>query len=190
MTNKLKVTAEQKAALDTYTSTDYGNSLEEYVNFKDCWSNTYLPLTELSLDEMATALYVGYEVEEDKFKVGDWVTPRVSGRDLSTENDIKVAQIVGVDGYYEINDCGGIFTHDYLRLATPNEVFWAKLGRKTNELRYGDVIVSGLSCLYRITEEAEFADETTMEDAGHRLGRGTISKIFPVESELKMPAKE
>lgn len=191
MTNKLQVTSEQFHALGKYIENN-GSSLTRFVEGRQSWRNRYAPIKDLTIDEMATALYVGYEIAVvvPEFKVGDWVTQMNAGAVLSMGRDVIVSQVVSIGGYIELNDVPGVFTADYLRLATPNEIFWAELGRGTNELRYGDAILIGKNVIYRITEEAKGFDEVTMEDAGHRLGSGSITKIFPVESMLEMPLKE
>ena len=68
MTTKLQVTAEQKKALDTYV--EYaGRSLREYENHRHGWQDSYIPLKTLSFDDMATALYVGYEIKKPTLSI-------------------------------------------------------------------------------------------------------------------------
>ena len=187
MTNKLQVTAEQKTALDTYV--EYaGRSLREYENHRHGWQDSYVPLKTLSFDEMATALYVGYEVPVPKIKVGDWVTPVRADKWLSNNPDIRYAEVTKLHtSTLYLKDCAGTFTYDYVRLATPNEVFWAKMGRKENEVRIGDIVVDDDGSLYRVVASGAFIDEISIEDAVELSEAGEIYTIYPAESAVEFP---
>ena len=189
MTNtqtKLQVTAEQKTALDLYTDS-HGTTLFNFENYRTTWTNVYKPIKDLSLDDMAKALYVGYEVPAPKFEVGDWVTPINPDNLLSTYTGARVAKIEKSGNYLELENVGGIFTRDYVRHATPNEVFWAKMGRKENEVRVGDIIVDDDGSLYRVVASGAFIDEISVEDAVELSEAGEIYTIYPAESAVEFP---
>jgi hypothetical protein len=189
MTNtqtKLQVTAEQKTALDLYIDS-HGTKLWKFENDRDTWTNVYKSIKNLSFDEMATALYVGYEVPAPKIKVGDWVVP-AKAEWLSSSRGIKCAEVETADrNTMRLKGCDGPYTYDFVRLATPNEVFWAKMGRKENEVRVGDIIVDDDGSLYRVVDSGAFIDEISIEDAVELSEAGEIYTIYPAESAVEFP---
>src|SRR5690625_7963427 len=68
---KVKLTQEQADAIERGIKI-YGKSRIMNVHALDGWVGNLNDLNGLTKDEIARALYVGYEVESE-FKVGDWV---------------------------------------------------------------------------------------------------------------------
>lgn len=125
MGGKLKVTAKQSTALDVFKS--YGNTLQFFLNIKQ-WGNTYQPIREFSIDMMARAIYIGYEIEQPPpFTIKQWAT-----RNYTMEKDDEgwlkgyTFQIVSIeDGMaYEKSGRGHCLTA--LRYSTKEE---AKMNR-------------------------------------------------------------
>ena len=187
MTNKLQVTAEQKTALDLYTEV-HGTALSNFEKYRTTWTNEYKTIKELSFDDMAKALYVGYEVSKPKIKVGDWVTTINPDEWLSRSHGIRFAEVETTSRItMNLKGLDGPYTYDFVRLATPNEVFWAKMGRKENEVRVGDIIVDDDGSLYRVVASGAFIDEISIEDAVELSEAGEIYTIYPAESAVEFP---
>jgi hypothetical protein len=95
-TTKLQVTAEQKKALDTYV--EYaGRSLREYENHRHGWQDSYIPLKTLSFDDMATALYVGYEIKKPTLSIShqavkDYFDVLVDREDMTERSGVHGGQ--------------------------------------------------------------------------------------------------
>src|SRR5690625_2379411 len=107
------------------------------VHELDGWVGNLNDLNGLTNDEIARALYVGYEVESE-FKVGDWVYH------VFRE---KVGIVTYVDDDYVKFD--GVFNGDfhYFRHATPEEIakekerrWWQKHYRDVWEIKLRDLL--------------------------------------------------
>jgi len=95
-------------------------------------------LQSLSLDQLARAIYVGYEVEE-KFEVGGFVVNMHDGTVLKVINKITESGT-----YYEVVRCGSglkeSIHRDRLRHATPTEIAEEekrRMDKKINEIWIG-----------------------------------------------------
>ena len=95
-------------------------------------------LQSLTLDELAQALYVGYEVEE-QFKVGDFV---VYAHDGTVWEVVK--KKTGGNTHHDIIGCKGKFKHsvhrDHIRHATESEIAGEekrRMDKKINEIWIG-----------------------------------------------------
>lgn len=62
---KVKVTSEEKEALDTFLSTNsnIGENITYYVNYSKSFSNAYKPLKDMGLEKFVKCLMDGYELE-------------------------------------------------------------------------------------------------------------------------------
>lgn len=135
---KVKVTQEQADAIDLFTFT--GNTLEGFSRKRKSFSNAFKSIKELTVDEMAKALFIGYEVEPE-FKVGDWV---------SYDNGIAgwmTKVVVQIEGSYLHLTPTGMLLKKFARHATAEEIakekqhrWWNSHGREVWELRRGDII--------------------------------------------------
>lgn len=140
---KVKITQKQADLIDIRIergSKGMENMLAHHV--VDSWTGAgYECLNALSVSDLARALYVGYEVEQE-FKIGEWVV---------RNNDGIISQITNID--YSVNRHGGIFTDRYtgwftstcFRHATDEEIarektrrWWASHDRYVWGLKNGD----------------------------------------------------
>ena len=82
---KIIVTQEQADRINYFRKDDEGkgDAIRYHLNTWLAPVNTCL--NELTLDELARAIYVGYEVEE-KFKVGDWLVNNRNGMIFQIED--------------------------------------------------------------------------------------------------------
>src|SRR5699024_245521 len=120
----------------------YGKSRIMNDHEADGWVGNLVNLNGITKDEMARALYIGYEVEET-FKVDDWVTS-VSGATC------QITKIRGEEVWGQWNRL--TVTENYIkkvnvRHATPEEIskekqrrWWARHGREVWELKVNDEI--------------------------------------------------
>jgi len=101
------------------------------------------PLQSLTLDELARAIYVGYEVEE-KFKQGEWVVvtfklhTTIYGKTKKI-TDVKKSCSVGDDIYFELDGKGAVYQNE-IRHATESEIAGeekSRMDKKINEIWIG-----------------------------------------------------
>ncbi|MGJ9460085.1 hypothetical protein [Oceanobacillus sp. CF4.6] len=144
MSVKTKVTAEQKKAIEwalKYSPMykDNPNELLQRHGFSKYdepgFESPLKSLNELNTLSLAKALTIGYEVEPE-FKVGDWITHKLTG---------DIGKVTKTDPLRVDNGMGG-YSGGY-RYSTPEEIeqekerrWWDKLGRKVNEFKMTDVI--------------------------------------------------
>src|SRR5690625_1796231 len=141
---KVKITQEQANDIKSITSLFDKSDLLARQAKADPWDR-YKTLNKLSLDEMARALYVGYEVELE-FKEGDWIY---------REWDGKVSQITKID--HLVNKrwviCTDIYPvwliKDEVRHATAEEIatekqrrWWARHDRDVWSLDLYDCVIN------------------------------------------------
>ena len=141
MTEKVVLTREQAEAIERGIKI-YGKSRIMNDHEADGWVGNLVNLNGITKDEMARALYIGYEVEET-FKVDDWVTS-VSGATC------QITKIRGEEVWGQWNRL--TVTENYIkkvnvRHATPEEIskekqrrWWARHGREVWELKVNDEI--------------------------------------------------
>ena len=100
-------------------------------------------LQSLSLDKLARALYVGYEVEE-KFKQGEWVVvtfklhTTIHGKTKKI-TDVNKSCSVGDDIYFELDGKGVVYQNE-IRHATESEIAGeekSRMDKKINEIWIG-----------------------------------------------------
>src|SRR5690625_4883696 len=135
---KVKITPEQAKEIEEISEGSQPFIVSYHAKGILAWEH----LSELSLDELIRALYIGYEVEPE-FKVGDWVV----------WDEIKIiGQLVEIDSVLRVDsidyDVPQSVKLDELRHATPSEIaeekerrWWAKHGRNLWELRKGDLLI-------------------------------------------------
>ena len=143
---KVKLTRPQAAAIERIKSNSVQFNIEKHES--KSWRDLS-GLNDLSTEELALALFIGYEIKEE-FKVGDWVI-----HDNKTIGKVKkiVNDVITIDvelGY--LRDDGEIAYVNtlarYFRHATPEEIeeekerrWWTKHSRKPWELKVGDVLI-------------------------------------------------
>lgn len=160
MIEKVKVSQEIAEALGIRLGKGIpSNILKHHIT--DGWSNPInKALNDLSVDDLARALYIGYEVEPE-YKKGDFVVN-------TRENTIYEVYSDGRNDCYHMERDGEEYHHihkDYLRHATESEIaqekerrFFARYGRKPWELREGDVLQNKHTGLAHIRVVAEIVD--------------------------------
>ena len=138
---KVKLTQEQADAIERGIKI-YGKSRIMNDHALDGWVGNLNDLNGLTKDEIARALYVGYEVVPE-FKVGDWVYVEAPKEELPNVYKIMNTEryIVNLDRLY------GKHKKSDIRHATPKEIaeekerrWWVKHGRDVWELKEGDVL--------------------------------------------------
>jgi len=111
--------------------------LEFYV--KHTFSSS-ICLQSLTLDELARAIYVGYEVEEE-FEQGEWVVvtfelhTTIYGKTKKI-TDVKKSCSVGDDIYFELDGKGAVYQNE-IRHATESEIAEeekSRMDKKINEI--------------------------------------------------------
>lgn len=94
-------------------------------------------LQELSLDELARAIYVGYEVEEE-FSKGDWVVvtfelhTTIYGK-IKKITDVKDSLAAGHDVYFNLEGDGVVYQNE-IRHATESEIVQEEARRMDKKL--------------------------------------------------------
>lgn len=141
---KVVLTAEQAESIERYLN-DVCPNKEKLLRKQSegVWydpRNT--PMNALSLECMAKALYIGYEIEKPKFQPGDKVIRRSSNKihTLHSKRDMPI--VFGTTKVWNVGEGHTWIGESEFRHATPEEIYWLEtLGRdKVRELRKGDVI--------------------------------------------------
>lgn len=185
MTEKVKLTREQAASIKLAVA-DYGsNTVLDMHAENPYWITKLSSLNTLSPNELARALYIGYEIEEE-YKVGDWV--RIVSDVHQTKNEtrkvteIKKSHAAREDVHYKL-DGRGVYFKSYIRHATPEEIKaeqerrqWAKISREVGEFRDGDVGVMNNIMVTRITD---------IEMIKECYEQKCLLGIYPVESFIE-----
>lgn len=144
MTEKVKITAEQANAIELYltrhsASTLINNHAKSTYNNGWLVDGEYYALNSLTQSVMAKALYIGYEVEPEPCRVGDWLYDPGSeiigevGEDLVIWGDGIKSTRVYVEKLLKSND---------IRHATPEEIQAEKerRNRKWAGIEEGDIL--------------------------------------------------
>src|SRR5690625_3369880 len=138
--SKVKLTKEQAEEIKKIEDVDYA------INILSLSKRPDNPLAELSIAEVARALYIGYEVEPE-FKVGDWVV-HVHGY-IGKITKITNKGVVFIDAKMGNGRFVNTFPVHY-RHATSEEIakekewrFFARHGRKPWELKIFDILHGG-----------------------------------------------
>ena len=125
------------------------NMLEHHV--VDSWTGAGNEcLNALSVSELARALYVGYEVEEE-FKEGDWVTAmhRTGIKSIGRVIDVVDGKVYAIwttfgedvttgHGHYGLSNVEHATDEEIAREKTRR--WWAKHDRQPWEIREGDIL--------------------------------------------------
>lgn len=135
---KVIVTQEQGRAFEAIANGYEKDSIMDGVGF--VWHEELEPLNDLRPSEIARALYVGYEVELD-IKEGDYVVNE--NGTIGIVKEIKKVRYGGLltgrwlTGTKSVMSCPISFIE---RLATDEEIIFAKKGRVVWELRERDIL--------------------------------------------------
>ena len=163
---KVKLTRPQAAAIERIKSNSVQFNIEKHES--KSWRDLS-GLNDLSTEELALALFIGYEIKEE-FKVGDWVIHDIKkiGKVKKINDDVIT---IDVELGYTRNNGELAYVNTlarYFRHATPEEIakekerrWWTKHNRKPWELKMGDVLIyeESLSELPEVIEIVEVADD-------------------------------
>lgn len=89
---KLKVTKEVARALDSYKKV--GLTVEDFARFRGNWTGDIKAVRSLTVDDLARALYVGYEVEKTPEELRDIAHGKIRDYYNKIERDEKWADLV------------------------------------------------------------------------------------------------
>lgn len=182
---KIKVTQAQADAIEGLSHVvSRDNIMNHHREIRSNNGASWFRLKELSAADLARALYIGYEVEEE-YKVGDWVAfIKLSGDHIISKVKSVSAEEVMTD-HVSSNGYKQKFYKETIRHASPEEIkeelerrAWESISRKVNDWKYGDC--------YRMSGRQEDVYLVDCEDseimAKERYKRGIILGIYPVES--------
>ena len=164
---KVKLTRPQAAAIERIKSNSVQFNIEKHES--KSWRDLS-GLNDLSTEELALALFIGYEIKEE-FKVGDWVIHDIKkiGKVKKINDDVIT---IDVELGYTRNNGELAYVNTlarYFRHATPEEIaeekerrWWTKHSRKPWELKVGDVLIyeDSLLDLPEIIEIVKVEDDT------------------------------
>ena len=146
------------------------------------WLGEAKVLTGMHPDTLIRALYVGYEIEQPKFEVGDWAI-RISAFDNDMEffDGKRPFKIVKLHSNVVEDKNGRSHGHNYIRHATKEELFWAKLGRNFRQFRWDDCLVLRNGETFRVlSDRCEVYAENHFE-------KSNVLSFYPAESRVKFP---
>lgn len=166
MTNKIQLTRVQ--ANDVKRFKEFGHSLAAFALSRESFGDFYESLHNLTLDEMARALYEpgSYELA---FVLGDLLTV------INTQYTFRLIEHIRSEEGYVVDKDGKMHLLSSLRHATAEEKFWFDMGRKFLEVREGDVV---LSTDDELTDTREHVKQIVREG---------FKYYYPVEARLELP---
>lgn len=175
MSEKVILTKEQAEAINFFNnSTDTFDYLAARKTMGELFHFDYKPFNNMSLDDIAKALYSGYEIEQTKFEVGDWVIYKYDTATIMTTRIIDIqyehnrVQFENVSGWKAI--------HDIERHVTKEEIFWAELGREVGEFRLGDAYCHNHDYIYTVDVEER------IERVQNFYKENRLTGFYPAES--------
>ncbi|MDX1769926.1 MAG: hypothetical protein R3328_00225 [Planococcaceae bacterium] len=154
--SKVVLTKEQGEAIEVLKSAprDHWGYVAERMKEKS-FSHDYEPFNHMMLDDVIKAYYEGYEIEQPKFEVGDWVVRKGKVQQIKF---VLASCAIGQEFYYETDKIGVVYKSE-IRHATKEEIFWAELGREVGEFKKGDVVVTnGFNSSYKLESKQDFLD--------------------------------
>jgi len=186
---KVKLTKEQEKAIQerkfNYFETDEFLIDFQYFIHSDSnkddtsYCNEHECLNDITPIDLAKALLVGYEIEQPKFKVGDWVlykydsATRMTTKIIDIQYEHNRVQFENVSGWKAI--------HEIERLVTKEEIFWAELGREYREFRNDDIIILQGELGFKIHHGRQ------VSVAINQWEKGKVTGIYPAESFKPFP---
>jgi len=194
MMKKIKLTLEQATAIEKWLE-NYGDDKEELLRLhagNGIWSKYSIAMNELSLSDMAKALFVGYEVGFQVFQVGDWIVNRHGSVGLVEEiiNDNYCGNWYTIDGYFICSMC--VYkTTSSLRKATSEETkkvkllpLWKEIVRDAGEFKIGDIIELDNQLGFKIYYDSQ------IETAKEQYEAGNVTGFYPAESFVSLSGDE
>lgn len=176
---KVVVTLQVANAIEKAKSTFLLSAFVDFANEKSISRNNHnlILRRELEKETLLQAIFYGYEIEEPKFEVGNWViyqydfNQNIITRISAIEHEHGRVQLDGVNSWKAIHD---------IRHATKEEIFWAELGREVGEFVEGDsgLTFNGLSRNTMVTNIETLSDKYKM---------GELKGFYPAESFRSFP---
>lgn len=184
MSEKVILTKEQADGLEAFKK--LRSSLEEWMHDRKDPNAARSIIHELTFDQIARALLIGYEIEPEqpKFKAGDKV--------IWSSRDGNITELCELDRERtgEGEKCwwctdGDWATEKQMRLATPEEIYWLEtLGReKVGDFRENDTFVGHDRSFFIL-------NEIDIEDAQIWYKDGALKGLYPAESFKRYPQEE
>lgn len=193
MTEKLKVPQSVADAIEKYKTEQvrlFNLAKQDGQRFPS-WGQA---LEGLEVDDFVSALYNGYEVEEE-YKVGDWAKFHHHGDTwIAKIKAIKQGTQTGKDMYLpdaEIHKLAVNRYYHYVETPSPEEIkaeqerrTWAKIGREVQEFRIGDM---GVLNKY-VVRRSENEDDLTRLQSDY--ADGELKGFYPAESFISFGGGE
>lgn len=160
---KVLLTEAQNKALATFVFHYGGRRAKGQAMAPGSFGEPYASLNKLSYDTISKAVDFGWDVQEApelvEYAVGDIVVGLLSGNVYEVERDMggrtyAVVTLVPDSDITYIGERGRI-TFDNVRMATLDEAFFAKLGRKPLDFREGDIYIDEEGTAWAIGQDAE-----------------------------------
>jgi hypothetical protein len=197
MDRKIILTNDQIHALEKWLAIDgthytKKDLLKEHaltiVNSSFSWAGEYKVFSELSLQDMAHALFVGYKLKIPPIKVGDRVVPLDNswGGKILTVSELTTS--IGLVRTKELFDV--LFKPSHLKVVSQEEGFWYDIGRTQGDVKPLDVIVLNNGEIYIVTSFAVHGNRCTTDDALRWIKEGEIKGLYKAESLNLFPTKE
>lgn len=138
-----------------------------------CWDPEFQAIGEMSVERLARALFIGYEVEKPKFQAGDKIIHCNEIFTLEEKHNLMDSKV-----YWSFKEAAGTIDEYYLTKATAEEIYWLhELGRdKAGDFREGDVVQSDGNRFIKLIDD--FMIKTAI--SWHK--DGLIEGIYPAES--------
>lgn len=182
------LTKNQAKAIEIFRENNNNNAQILGIHFsKGAVTKLHKDLQTMYVDDLAKALYIGYEIEQPEYEVGEKV---VSNFDSSYE----------VGSVTAVSECGKGLTVSFrthmvstaaihFRYATKEEAFWAELGREVNEIIEGDVVSTKFDYSYEVVSDLVNTTRKTctVNDVLGWIAEGSVKGIYPAESLKLFP---
>lgn len=186
MSEKLQVTAEQHLALRDFFSFFKESPLKMFATHGKLFDAEYKSLKDLSIDQMAVAQFVGYEIERPKFEVGEWATRTKTASRNPQFAEGRTFKITELYTRSAVDEDEGIHSIVSIRHATKEEILWAELGRGVGEFVEGDVVIEKDGTSHLLGEyPGELADD--LEFAKDNYVANNLKAFYPASAIIKLP---
>lgn len=188
---KVKLTYEQAEAIEIYKALRY--TIETFVNTKQSFGMSFKSLKSLSVDDFASALLIGYEIEQSKFQPGDKVLVFEDNRIFILDERKLEHDRSEFGNAWKAEGVLGWIGEKQFRHATPEEIYWLEtLGReKVGDYYYGDILTSSDHIPFVISNKTDtgagFIDK---RDADEFRRKFNLKGLLPAESYKAFPKEQ
>lgn len=181
--SKIKITSRQEKFLNKMFEEGYSSEDILKSHAQHLWLND---LDQLSMIDLAAVLINGYDIQD--YEEGDYVV-------FESHGDVKVGYISFIKLTHTAIRSGGhvelVLHSDIIRLATEEEIQWAKLDREVNEWRKEDIVVLHEGRAYTVQNSKDRNDNYTLtiEEAECYYNDGLV-KCFYVAKGRVVPVSK